>query len=69
MAETAPPARPTYRGKYPILSFRIGERIEVYDEEADHIEGGNGWLLGMKGDGSRGWARTEDFHMLDSETV
>ncbi|GAA5899556.1 uncharacterized protein JCM6883_005259 [Sporobolomyces salmoneus] len=56
-----------YRAGYPILSFDIGERLEVELEEADRAEGGSGWLLGRKvgRGGSLGWARTEDFAMIE----
>ncbi|GAA5923126.1 uncharacterized protein JCM15063_003542 [Sporobolomyces koalae] len=60
-----------YRAGYPILSFEIGDRLEVELEEADRAEGGSGWLLGRKvvGNGGLGWARTEDFAMLEEDEV
>lgn len=50
---------------------RIGDRLEVELEEADRAEGGSGWLLGRKvaGNGGLGWARTEDFAMLEEDEV
>ncbi|GAA6012623.1 hypothetical protein JCM11491_005457 [Sporobolomyces phaffii] len=56
-----------YRAGYPILSFEIGQRLEVELEEADRAEGGSGWLLGRKvaGNGKLGWVRTEDFAMIE----
>ncbi|GAA6047316.1 hypothetical protein JCM3770_001883 [Rhodotorula araucariae] len=56
-----------FRSGYPVLSFDVGERFYVELEEADRVEGGSGWLLGrkMEGDNALGWARTEDFVMVD----
>ncbi|GAA5832229.1 hypothetical protein JCM11251_004286 [Rhodosporidiobolus azoricus] len=56
-----------FRAGYPILSFEVGDRLEVELEEADSSEGGAGWLLGRKvnGDGRLGWARTEHFVMIE----
>ncbi|GAA5970150.1 hypothetical protein JCM3765_003807 [Sporobolomyces pararoseus] len=68
VAEAISSSRSTaYRAGYPILSFDIGERIEVELEEADRAEGGCGWLLGRKvaGNGKLGWVRTEDFAMIE----
>jgi len=70
IAEAVNPSRSTaYRSGYPILSFDVGERFYVELEEADRVEGGSGWLLGRKleGDNSLGWARTEDFVMVEEE--
>ncbi|KDE03899.1 hypothetical protein MVLG_05653 [Microbotryum lychnidis-dioicae p1A1 Lamole] len=56
------------RGGFPILVFKVGNRIDVEHEEADQAEGGCGWLLGRKhGDGVLGWVRTELFTMLDDD--
>jgi len=43
--------------------------LQVELEEADRAEGGSGWLLGRKvaGNGRLGWARTEDFAMIEEE--
>lgn len=70
IAEAVNPSRSTaIRSGYPILSFDVGERFYVELEEADRVEGGSGWLLGrkMEGDSSLGWARTEDFVMVDED--
>ncbi|GAA5913958.1 hypothetical protein JCM8208_007010 [Rhodotorula glutinis] len=70
IAEAVNPSRSTaYRSGYPILSFDVGERFYVELEEADRVEGGSGWLLGRKleGENSLGWARTEDFVMVEEE--
>lgn len=60
----------SYRSGFPILSFDAGDRFEVEYEEADRAEGGSGWLLGRKPhDRSNvGWARTEDFVLLEDVT-
>ncbi|GAA5980205.1 hypothetical protein JCM10908_001574 [Rhodotorula pacifica] len=57
----------SFRSGFPILSFDAGDRFEVEYEEADRAEGGSGWLLGRKPHdrGNVGWARTEDFVLLD----
>ncbi|GAA5850043.1 hypothetical protein JCM8547_000991 [Rhodosporidiobolus lusitaniae] len=61
-----------HRSGYPVLSFNVGDRFNVELEEADTAEGGSGWLLGrrIESDGTLsalGWARTEDFSMVDDE--
>ncbi|GAA5887492.1 hypothetical protein JCM6882_001427 [Rhodosporidiobolus microsporus] len=60
-----------FRAGYPILGFKIGDRLEVELEEADSSEGGAGWLLGRKvdGDGRLGWARTEHFVMIEDDAA
>ncbi|GAA5870179.1 hypothetical protein JCM3774_002613 [Rhodotorula dairenensis] len=57
----------SFRSGFPILSFDAGDRFEVEYEEADRAEGGSGWLLGRKpyDRGNVGWARTEDFVLLE----
>ncbi|GAA5955900.1 hypothetical protein JCM8115_004358 [Rhodotorula mucilaginosa] len=68
VAEAISTSRSTsYRSGFPILSFDAGDRFEVEYEEADRAEGGSGWLLGRKShDRSNvGWARTEDFVLLE----
>ncbi|BGP44839.1 hypothetical protein JCM10450v2_000654 [Rhodotorula kratochvilovae] len=68
IAEAVNPSRSSaFRSGYPVLSFDVGERFYVELEEADRVEGGSGWLLGrkMEGDNTLGWARTEDFVMVD----
>ncbi|GAA5926619.1 hypothetical protein JCM3775_001067 [Rhodotorula graminis] len=70
IAEAVNASRSTaFRSGYPILSFDAGERFYVELEEADRVEGGSGWLLGRKleGENSLGWARTEDFVMVEEE--
>lgn len=47
------------------LSFRLGEALHVVHEEADTDQGGSGWLMGRKDDGSLGWARSEDFMLRE----
>ena len=68
MAEAMTESRSTaFRSGYPVLSFKVGDRIAVELEEADSAEGGCGWLLGRKDDGTLGWARTEDMAMLEED--
>ncbi|BGP55968.1 hypothetical protein JCM8202v2_003575 [Rhodotorula sphaerocarpa] len=57
----------SFRSGFPILSFDVGERLEVEYEEPDRAEGGSGWLLGRKPTDRKeiGWARTEDFVLLE----
>ncbi|KAM0789329.1 hypothetical protein ACM66B_000164 [Microbotryomycetes sp. NB124-2] len=59
---------PGFRSGFPIHAFEIGDRVDVVLEEADHAEGGAGWLLGRKcDDGTLGWVRTEDFHLEEED--
>ncbi|SCZ90395.1 BZ3500_MvSof-1268-A1-R1_Chr9g10818 [Microbotryum saponariae] len=55
---------------FPILVFKVGDRIDVEHEEADQAEGGCGWVLGRKhGDVVLGWVRAELFTMLDDDEL
>ncbi|KAK4057231.1 hypothetical protein OIO90_001726 [Microbotryomycetes sp. JL221] len=68
MRSSSSAVSPGFRSGFPIHAFQVGDRIDIVLEEADHAEGGAGWLLGRKcDDGMLGWVRTEDFHLEEED--
>ena len=54
-----------FRLGHPILSMKEGDRINVFQEDADSPDsGGSGWVFGQLANGVRGFARTESLYIV-----